>query len=78
MPTEFESFARDVLAGAAENPVFPQAHHEPHGDTLEIMFENANFYGEPHPGGIVIYRDQNDNRVVGCLIEGLARFLEKR
>jgi hypothetical protein len=66
---------RDYLRSRAPGPFKPAAHYSHNGDMLEVYFEDVPAYSENLTPDIVLIRADDDRRVVGVKVFGVANLV---
>jgi hypothetical protein len=73
-----DSFARDLLARAAEAPPkTPRVFYHRDGDCIEFLVSDEGFYGERIDKFVTVYHGRESGAIVGGLIKGVRRFLKE-
>jgi hypothetical protein len=73
MSESFESFV--MAGGPVEESPGPTFAYEPDGKTISVLLSIENHYGQWIGDGITVYRSQEDSRIIGIHIEGLASMI---
>jgi hypothetical protein len=74
-----EEFGQHVLKGvrADDEPFQAQTMYNPDGDCIEFLASPDSFVGERIDGLVTVYRSRESGEIVGSLIKGVKRFLER-
>lgn len=74
MNSDFEQF---VLDGPIASDFEPVAYYNPDGDCCEFIAMGESFRAERLDSLVTVYIGRRSNEVIGCLIQGVSRFVRE-
>jgi hypothetical protein len=77
-PMTNDEYADAVLReGQLPPPFRPTVTYVPEGDCIEFVVSDNDYHAERIDGLVTVYRDEQTGEIVGSLIKGVRRFVEK-
>jgi len=73
-----EDYTKEVMK-ICSNPKIkaPNVYHDPDGDCIEVLVSAEPFYAERIDDLVTVYYSEASEEIVGCLIKGIKKLLDK-
>lgn len=77
-PMSGEDYAKAVMKICGDSEIeFPAVYHDQDGDCIEVLVSAGPFYGERIDDLVTVYFSETTGEIVGCLIKGIKKLLDK-